>query len=180
MTGLTKVYRAADRRFTAWKNGGGKTAEVVCHPPGAGFDDFDWRISTARVDRSGPFSALPGVDRCLTVVCGGSLVLDAAGGSVRLDASSAPFRFSGDDGCHCTLIGPPVMNLNVMVRAPFRCVVRRGSLENSNRRPTDLDFIFATRDLPQIGLCAHDLARLTGAKALPDDIADAIFIRIQG
>lgn len=80
-----------------WKNGGGETAEVLCHPAGAAFDDFDWRISTARVDRSGPFSAFPGVDRVLTVLEGDTMVLTFAEGS-RIDTSptSGPHPFSGE------------------------------------------------------------------------------------
>lgn len=36
--------------------------------------DFIWRISMARVEQPGPFSAFPGVDRVLAVLEGESLV----------------------------------------------------------------------------------------------------------
>ena len=48
-----------------WKNGGGETAEIAVSPPGAALDDFDWRLSMARVETDGPFSAFPGIDRTL-------------------------------------------------------------------------------------------------------------------
>lgn len=65
------IYLASDRHFSPWKNGGGETAEILCHPQGAGFGDFNWRISTARVASSGPFSTFEGIDRILTVLEGG-------------------------------------------------------------------------------------------------------------
>lgn len=58
------IYRTADRVFRPWKNGGGETAEILAFPAGAGFDDFSWRISTAIVAASGPFSAFPGWTAC--------------------------------------------------------------------------------------------------------------------
>ena len=45
--------RLVDRRTARqlpWKNGQGVTLELAIAPPGAGLDDFDWRISSARVD----------------------------------------------------------------------------------------------------------------------------------
>jgi environmental stress-induced protein Ves len=44
-----KVVRASDCRTTAWKNGGGSTTEIAVQPAGASLDDFDWRVSMARV-----------------------------------------------------------------------------------------------------------------------------------
>ena len=34
---------------TPWKNGLGQTRELACWPPGAGLDDFEWRVSVATV-----------------------------------------------------------------------------------------------------------------------------------
>src|SRR5690606_386633 len=79
-------YPASARQFRPWKNGGGETAEIAVSPAGAGFDDFDWRISTAIVAQSGPFSGFPGVDRVLTVIEGGAMELTVAGEARHLDA----------------------------------------------------------------------------------------------
>jgi environmental stress-induced protein Ves len=46
----------------SWKNGGGTTREVVTQPPGAAFDEFNWRVSIATIASDGPFSTFPGVD----------------------------------------------------------------------------------------------------------------------
>ena len=118
----------AARRFQPWKNGSGRTAEIAAMPPGAGLDDFDWRISTAVVAQSGPFSVFAGVDRVLAVIEGGAMTLTVAGQSRHLDAASDPFAFPGDAPADAVLTGPALLDFNVMVRRPLRARVRRGPL----------------------------------------------------
>ena len=122
-------YAASARRFQPWKNGGGETAEIMVSPLGAGFDDFDWRISTAIVAQSGPFSGFPGVDRVLTVIEGGAMELTVAGRPQHLDAGSDPFAFPGDAPASAVLTGPALLDFNVMARRPLRATVRRGKLQ---------------------------------------------------
>ena len=124
----TWLYPAATRQFRTWKNGGGETAEIVVAPAGAGWDDFDWRISTAIVGQSGPFSNFSGVDRVLTVIEGGAMRLTVAGQSQHLDATTDPFGFAGDAPAEAELIGPALLDFNVMVRRPLRATVRRATL----------------------------------------------------
>jgi len=120
---------ASARRETRWKNGGGSTAEIAVSPEGAGLDDFDWRVSMARVEGDGPFSAFAGVDRVLTVV-EGVLVLEVVGAApVTLDAASAPHAFPGDVPTFGRLVDGPVVDLNVMTRRDrFSARVRRAEL----------------------------------------------------
>ena len=95
---MHRIIRAADGRAVPWKNGGGETIEIAVSPEGAGFADFDWRVSMARVAGDGPFSAFPGIDRTLTVLDGGVLHLSVGGREpVRLAPDSAPFSFAGDE-----------------------------------------------------------------------------------
>lgn len=123
------VHRLADRVFRPWRNGGGETAEILASPPGAGFEDFVWRISTAIVATSGPFSVFAGVDRVLTVLEGGAMVLSMPGGDRRVDAASAPLAFPGDVAVSARLEGEALLDFNVMVRRPFRARVMRGTLD---------------------------------------------------
>ena len=58
-------FALADLSPTPWKNGGGSTREIVCRPPGAGMDSFEWRVSIATIAQSGPFSVFAGVDRVI-------------------------------------------------------------------------------------------------------------------
>ena len=125
---MNAVYPARDRRFRPWKNGGGETAEIVVSPPGAGFEAFDWRISTALVASDGPFSAFPGIDRVLTVIEGGPMQLSLQGQVHTLDAASPPLAFAGDLPCDATIAGDAILDFNVMVRRPLRAEVTRGPL----------------------------------------------------
>ncbi|MEU2794718.1 HutD family protein [Streptomyces sp. NPDC007100] len=111
-----RVLRAAGRTASAWSNGGGVTREVAAAPSGAGWDAFDWRVSLAEVGRDGPYSALPGVDRVLTVADGAGLELTVDGTRHELHGRYHPFAFPGDAETGCRLLDGPVVNFNVMLR----------------------------------------------------------------
>ncbi|WP_214472805.1 HutD family protein [Mesorhizobium sp. dw_380] len=112
-----RVLRAADYRVMPWKNGGGTTTEIAVSPDGAGLDDFDWRVSMARVESSGPFSNFAGIDRTLSVLEGEGIVLDIAGQpEARLTPASQPFSFPADMPTSAALIAGPIADLNVMTR----------------------------------------------------------------
>jgi uncharacterized protein len=88
----------ATYRTMPWKNGGGTTTEALTVPDGASLDDFEIRISMARVAADGPFSSFVGVDRTLVVTEGNGVTLEMSdGAAVTLDATSAPFSFTGGD-----------------------------------------------------------------------------------
>ena len=100
-----------------WKNGGGETTEIIASPEGAGLDEFEWRISMARVAMDGPFSRFPDVDRTLCVIEGEALALTIAGKpEVVLTQVSAPFGFPGDVAVTSHLVKGPITDLNVMTR----------------------------------------------------------------
>ena len=92
-----KIIRASDCRTTAWKNLGGSTTEIAVAPPGPSLNDFDWRVSMARVASDGPFSEFAGIDRTLAIVKGGGLTLTVGDSApVALDGNSEPIHFPGD------------------------------------------------------------------------------------
>jgi len=99
-----------------WKNGAGLTREIAFG--GASNTDFDWRISVAEVARDAPFSAFPGVDRCITLLGGAGMRLHALDGSIdhALTTPLAPFPFPGDVALDATLIGGACSDFNVMTR----------------------------------------------------------------
>ena len=101
----------------AWKNGAGLTRELAVSPPHAG-SDFDWRISVAEVARDAPFSAFPGVDRCIVLLGGAGMLLREARGAwlQRLDQPLQPFDFPGDVDVDARLIDGPSHDFNVMTR----------------------------------------------------------------
>ncbi|MDF9811273.1 HutD family protein [Streptomyces sp. SPB162] len=112
----TRMLRAGDRIPTPWSNGGGVTREITADPPGAGLADFGWRVSLADVVGDGPYSALPGVERIITVVDGAGMVLTIDGEVRPPILPLRPFAFPGDAATDCRLTGGPLVNLNVMTR----------------------------------------------------------------
>lgn len=99
-----------------WKNGGGATREIVCWPPGAGLERFGWRVSVASIDRSGPFSAFPGVEREIMLLAGNGVRLQGPGIDHRLDSPGQPFVFAGELPLDCTLLGGASTDFNLMRR----------------------------------------------------------------
>lgn len=99
-----------------WKNGAGLTREIAFG--GASGTDFDWRLSVAEVERDAPFSAFPGVDRCIVLLRGDGMRLRSGDGRIDqwLTEPLAPFGFSGDVALEATLAGGPSSDLNVMTR----------------------------------------------------------------
>jgi environmental stress-induced protein Ves len=120
------VLPAARRQALPWRNGGGITREIAAAPPGAGFDAFHWRISTAEIHDPGPFSRFDGVDRVLTVLTGRLQLKLEGQNTIVLDDATEPHSFPGEAPVHGAPLGGPVTDLNVMVRRDgFTGTVRR-------------------------------------------------------
>ena len=127
------LLRAADRKPSPWKNGGGATTEIAVSPMGASLESFDWRVSMARVESDGPFSVFPGIDRYCAVLAGALSLRVGDAKPVDLDATSQPFEFPGDVPTHAQMQQGPVEDLNVFARrgrvmASIECVSWSGSI----------------------------------------------------
>ncbi|MEO7744034.1 MAG: HutD family protein [Usitatibacter sp.] len=105
--------KAENYRRQAWKNGGGFTTELAMEPNG---EQWLWRLSIARVERSGPFSDFAGYERTIMLLSGDGMELDfGAAPSVRIVRREEPFVFDGGWKTTCRLIGGPVKDMNMMV-----------------------------------------------------------------
>jgi environmental stress-induced protein Ves len=142
-----EVLRAADRSRTPWKNGGGVTSEIAVHPPGAGLDDFGWRISTALVAAGGSFSRFDGIDRALLVIGGRGLKLQIGERApATVTRKSHPLSFPGEIAVHADLVRGPVSDLNVMTRrGEWRSQLQRRTSQAPNAifRTADVSFVVA-------------------------------------
>ncbi|MGI6245398.1 MAG: HutD family protein [Pseudochelatococcus sp.] len=136
-----KIIRNGDFRRMPWKNGGGETLEVAVHPPMASVNDFDWRVSMAKVAADGPFSGFPGVDRTLAVLEGeGIELMVAAGPAKTLRRESEPYSFPADVPTGARLLGGPITDLNVMSRrGRYTHRVRRHVVEGMALLRSDAD-----------------------------------------
>jgi uncharacterized protein len=105
--------RLEDCPFVPWANGGGRTRELLAWPQR---DDWQVRVSVAEIEADGPFSPLPGIDRCFAVLEGAGVVLALPGGPHRLGPRDDALAFPGEAAPHCSLVAGPTRDLNLMVR----------------------------------------------------------------
>ncbi len=98
-----------------WRNGGGSTCELLAWPAGSG--DWQCRISVARIESNGPFSAFPGVERWFAVVQGEGVVLRFANRRALLSVGSEPLRFEGASAPQCDLLDGATQDLNLMAQS---------------------------------------------------------------
>ena len=127
---MTQLIQYASLRPAPWKNGGGSTTEIAVAPAGAGFDEFDWRVSLATISQSGPFSSFPGIDRSLALVDGDGVLLDFGEERFVLSPSEPLIEFDGEAAVHATVVGGLTTDFNVMSRRG-RCRHRLESCEVS-------------------------------------------------
>lgn len=119
------LCRVDDTPPMPWLNSGGQTRELLtwhdlgpaAGPAGGPTHGWTLRVSVATIDRDGPFSTLPGVQRRLVRLAGGTLAL-AWPGRPPQPAAGVPLAFDGGTP-PVALLGPegPCRVLNFMVRA---------------------------------------------------------------
>ena len=105
--------RLADCAPRPWHNGGGVTRELLAWPQAA---DWRLRVSVAEIERDGPFSSFPGIDRWFVVTDGGGVELALPSGPAGLAPGDAPLRFDGEAAPACRLLDGPSRDLNLMSR----------------------------------------------------------------
>ena len=107
------LCRLQDAAAQPWRNGGGVTRELLAWPAS---DNWLLRVSVASIDRSGPFSAFPDVDRWFAVLEGPGVKLDLPEGELTLRPGSAPAHFQGEAAPMCHVLGGATRDLNLMSR----------------------------------------------------------------
>lgn len=94
-----------------WRNGGGVTRELLTWPKA---DDWIFRLSVADIEKDGPFSVFPGVQRWIVALTGTGMELGEPF-NCRIEPGMPPFRFQGEYAPMCTLIDGPTSDLNLMI-----------------------------------------------------------------
>ena len=89
-----KLFTRSSYRQMPWKNGGGLTHEIDRFPMDR--EPYLWRLSQARIEHDGPFSAFPGYDRWICVLTPSEVLLN----KFKLNPFQ-PHRFSGDTNVEC-------------------------------------------------------------------------------
>lgn len=94
-----------------WKNGQGITHEIVISPPGSTLqqNNFDYRISSAEVKSSGPFSLFPGMIRLLVIISGKGLVLNG-----KAVSPYHVLEFMGEEVIEANLIDKGIIDVGII------------------------------------------------------------------
>lgn len=91
---MIKLLRFSDYEKKLWKNGRGTTVEIALCPAGG---EFDWRLSMADLNESGPFSFFPGMERILVLLEGAAIkITHQAEASEKNLPLLEPYRFCGE------------------------------------------------------------------------------------
>lgn len=107
----------ADRPAVPWANGAGETTELVALTESASLTPGlrPWRLSIARLDRTGPFSALPGMAR--TFLPTAEVVLEIDGRTRRANPTR-PAAFHGGQSVSVVELTEHCFAVNLMVADP--------------------------------------------------------------
>jgi environmental stress-induced protein Ves len=132
---------------TAWKNGGGRTREIVRMPAGSTMDTFDWRASIADITADGPFSTFAGFDRVIVLLSGDGVHLRSSDGTIdhRLDEPLVPFAFAGERAIEASLIGGTSSDFNIMTRRATMHGDVRVAVGNETLAAGSAGLLFAAR-----------------------------------
>jgi environmental stress-induced protein Ves len=170
------IHHLTSRDYTVmpWKNGGGSTTELAIFPDQASVQSgFDWRISLADLDGSGPFSRFPGYDRIITQISGPPMVLLHEGWGEKLLRRNEPYHFAGEMTTVCELHGR-AQDFNIMTRRGLTANCEVLSFPNHPLRrahSTATTFIWVAFGSAQVHesskghdhrLDPHDALRITG------------------
>jgi len=105
------VVRLDDAAPHPWRNGGGVTRELLTWPNA---DDWILRLSVADIEKDGPFSAFPDVQRWIVALTGVGMELGEPF-NVQLEPGLPVYAFDGRFAPMCTLTSGPTQDLNLMI-----------------------------------------------------------------
>ena len=109
------IIPANEYRRERWKNGLGWTREIFRSPVGS--EGWNWRISIAEVEKDGPFSTFPGIDRELVLLAGdGMRLLFDDEQNIELFPPHDRARFAGERPLRAELINGATQDFNLMWR----------------------------------------------------------------
>ncbi|HVF62808.1 MAG TPA: HutD family protein [Casimicrobiaceae bacterium] len=126
------LIRAADIAAQPWRNGGGRTRELLAWPNA---DAWTLRVSVADIAADGPFSSFESVVRWIVVLSGSGVELTLARGPTQVMRGDPPLRFGGEEAPMCRLIDGPTRDLNLMLRTDASSRADGGMLPVVDHRP---------------------------------------------
>lgn len=113
---ITHVAAAAIAE-TPWANGGGLTRQLVLHPSSGRYpDSFAYRVSSATIRSSGPFSVLPGFKRLLVSATGECTLNVNGSATIDMRPLDTVHAFDASVPTECTLVddATPVIDVGLI------------------------------------------------------------------
>jgi uncharacterized protein len=143
MPSALHLVRLVDCPPAPWRNGGGTARELLRWPVGADIasgelgaelganrGELAFRVGVAEIERDGPFSAYPGVERWFAVLQGAGVRLALPQGEWAVAPGDPVLRFDGAAAPECRLVAGAVQALNFMCSgtgtAATMCVATAG------------------------------------------------------
>ena len=164
-----QVIQLRDIKPAPWRNGGGKTRELLAWPSAQA---WTWRASVAEVAESGPFSSFVGTQRWFAVLDGDDVCLTVNGYIHMLSKSDPPLAFDGDLTTSCELLGGATQDFNLMVRGGAAARMQRvtDKVEVTVNAPVVIAaYAHRKRALVQIGSEIHELSPHSFGWAMADE-----------
>lgn len=139
-----KIFKSENYIVMPWKNKLGVTSEIAIYPTQAKFQDenFDWRISSAKIQNKNQFSVFTGYDRLLIVIKGNGLILN----SCELKPLE-PIHFKGEENILCDLVNNEALDLGVIYKrnqfsAKMNVLKFQSGLKSTIKNETGTSFVF--------------------------------------
>lgn len=108
-----RPFSIAETTPEPWKNGGGVTRTLSSRRSEYG---TIWRISVADIEKDGPFSVFPGIDRVSVLMRGPGLRLIGDGVSLNFPELGSKAKYCGEAQLEARLGGSPARFLNIMTQ----------------------------------------------------------------
>ncbi len=141
-----KIIPKSEYKRATWKNGLGFTDEIAIFPEGASLakGDFQWRLSSARIENASAFSMFPAHDRILVVLKGNGIRMVHAFEEGEPDEVAEvrplePYEFPGDIQSRCELVRGWITDFSV-----FTQTGRIGSQVGTQELAPVEEFIWST------------------------------------
>lgn len=174
--------RSDEFRAGIWANGAGRSWTIAVSPAGAQLPNVLLQFATAQIERSVPFSFLPGIDRVLTLLDGPGFSLSFADGrEIAVDRVGDPVWFPGDVETECHVTGGSSRALNLLyARTTYRAEVKMLDGSAKLTEGADVALLYALKHAATVAVGGDAVQLAEGDAAIVDHPASPIDCTVSG
>ena len=115
---MVQILTKEDFVLVPWKNGRGVTRELI-RISKTSEEEFDFRLSIAKVDQNSSFSLYKGHERILVLLDGEGLKLKGPSSVVTMDKVLDYYSFRGEESIDCELLGSACVDFNAITNRNY-------------------------------------------------------------